>query len=328
MPSQPHLFSLTSHDGQLAATLSTAGGILTSLRYKTSVLPPREVLYRAPWLDDVAACANLPPLMQRLAGEWVAVPFGHSSQDGEGFFHHASHGLPVNGEWQVTSQKENVIQLQFLFAEDFPLTRLTREVTLQDDGRACFRLIVEARRECRFPIGLHPIFPIGNDAGDVILTAENMQSGLVYPEAPEPGISQLRPLARFNSLATVPTVSGNVMNLQRLPLAEATEEIVQLLSPVSAISLHYPAQQHRVTLRWDTQSLPHCLLWFSNGGRAYAPWNGRNRCLGVEPICSAWDLGPKSLKENPIAAQGYATNQQITPENPLKIDYQLHCQPA
>ncbi len=328
MSSQPSLFSLVSHDGQLAATLSTAGGIMTSLRHNATGLPPREVLYRAPWLDDAAACANLPPLMQRLAGEWVAVPFGHSPQDGEGFFHHASHGLPVNGEWQVTSQTENVIQLQFLFADDFPLARLTRNVTLQDDGKVCFWLRVEARRECRFPIGLHPIFPIGNGTGEAILTAENMQGGLVYPEAPEPGISQLRPLAPFHTLDAVPTVSGSMMNLQRLPLTETTEEIVQLLSPVSAISLHYPAQQRRVTLRWDTQSLPHCLLWFSNGGRAYAPWNGRNRCLGIEPVCSAWDLGPKSLRDNPIAAQGYATSQNITPEKPLTIDYQLHCQRA
>ena len=30
--------------------------------------------------------------------------------------------------------------------------------------------------------------------------------------------------------------------------------------------------------------------WQSNGGRDYFPWNGRNYCVGIEPIASAFDL--------------------------------------
>ena len=29
----------------------------------------------------------------------------------------------------------------------------------------------------------------------------------------------------------------------------------------------------------------------SNRGRQYDPWNGRNLCLGVEPVVAAFDLG-------------------------------------
>lgn len=320
------LFSLASPDGQLTAQVSTAGGMLTSLRHHLSPSLSYPVLYRAPWLDDADACATLPPLMQRLAGEWVGVPFGHSAQDGEGFFHQASHGLPVNGTWEIIEHQRHRIQLQFTFPETYPLASLQREITLLDDGQVSFQLIVHARYACRLPIGLHPIFPIGGDTGEVFLSAENSAGGVVYPQATEAGISQLHPLARFAHLDTVPALGGKTVNLQHLPLPYATEEIVQLLSPVSGINLHYPAQQRQVTLRWDTQHLPHCLLWFSNGGRTYAPWNGSNVCLGVEPICSAWDLGPDSLKENALTAQGYATALHFTPDTPLTIAYHFHCQ--
>lgn len=328
MPFDNALFSLVSPDGQLSAQVSRAGGILTSLRHHLSANLSYPVFYRAPWLDDAELCVTQPPLMQRLAGEWVGVPFGHSAQDGDGFFHHASHGLPVNGTWEIVGHQPDSIRLHFTFPEAYPLASVQRDITLLDEGRVSFQLIVNARRACRLPIGLHPIFPVGGDAGEVLLTAENSVGGVVYPQATEAGVSQLHPLARFAHLDAVPALGGSTVNLQRLPLPYATEEIVQLLSPVSGISLHYPAQQRRVTLRWDTQRLPHCLLWFSNGGRAYAPWNSRNWCLGVEPICSAWDMGPGSLQDNALTAQGYATAIDFTPETPLRVTYQIACQRA
>lgn len=328
MPSDNTLFSLASPDGQLTAHVSRAGGMLTSLRHHLSSSLSYPVLYRAPWLDDAEACAPLPPLMQRLAGEWVGVPFGHSAHDGDGFFQHAPHGLPVNGRWDIAGHQNDAIQLRFTFPADYPLAFLQRDIRLCDDGQVSFQLTINARRACRLPIGLHPIFPIGGEAGEVLLSAENSVGGVVYPQATEAGVSQLHPLARFAHLDTVPGLEGKTVNLQRLPLPYRTEEIVQLLSPVSGIRLHYPAQQRQVTLRWDTQQLPHCLLWFSNGGRAYAPWNGRNLCLGVEPICSAWDLGPESLKENALTAQGYATAIDFTPETPVTVTYHLQCQRA
>ncbi|MEE3661134.1 hypothetical protein V2I52_04200 [Brenneria sp. g21c3] len=320
--------SLNSHDGLLRAQVSSAGGILTSLTYQPAPGCSHAIFHRAHWLDDPIACAGQPPLMRRLAGEWVGVPFGHSEKEAEGYFSQAPHGLPVNGQWEMDDSHANHIRLTFNYPDDYPLARLQRTITLADNGEVDFSLTIAARRSCRFPVGLHPIFPVGGEAGEVRLSAENLQQGIVYPTATEPNISQLQPLARFTDLAAVPALNGATANLSRLPLPFPTEEIVQLLSPVSGIKLHYPTRQITVSLHWDTQWLPHCLLWFSNGGRAMPPWDGKNHCLGVEPVCSAWDLGPGSRADNPISDLGYETSLALTPDQPITIGYRIRCQTA
>lgn len=317
--------ALNSHDGQLCAQVSAEGGILTSLRYRPVSGQTHAIFYRAHWLDDPQACADQPPLMRRLAGEWVGVPFGHAPSDGDGYYRHASHGLPVNGLWEKELARPDHIQLGFRFPDEHPIARLQRTITLVDDGVALFSLTLEARRACRFPIGLHPIFPVGGAAGGVELHVENLRRGLVYPQSTEPGVSRLAPLASFTDLSAVPALDGSAVDLSRLPLPYPTEEIVQLLSPVSGIVLRYPTRRLRVALNWDSEWLPHCLLWFSNGGRAMAPWNGKNHCLGVEPICSAWDLGPGSTQDNPISALGQRTSLPLTPGRPVTIRYRIGC---
>ena len=76
--------------------------------------------------------------------------------------------------------------------------------------------------------------------------------------------------------------------------------------------------------RDQLRRLPSLLLWMSNRGRKYDPWNGRNLCLGVEPIASAFDLGtPASVAPNPIAAAGVATALTLDPATPVTVGFRL-----
>lgn len=312
--------TLTSQDGRLRASLSTAGGILTSLTW----CQRDALLYRAPWLDENLADADMPPLMQRLAGEWVGVPFGCVEHDDALFHCDAPHGLPVNGEWHFTEQTDAAATLRYDYPEGYPLDWLSREVALTDEGCVNFSLTLRAQQTCRFPMGLHPIFPVGGDAGDVQIDATG--GGIVYPRQTEPGVSQLAPGAQFSDLKTIPAQDGGTRDLSRLPLPYGSEEIVQLLAPNGEVTLRYPHRKLVVTLSWDQQILPHCLLWVSNAGRRFAPWNGRNYCLGVEPVCSAWDLGPESLADNPITQHGTATVIALSADETLRLCWQIRCQ--
>ncbi|WP_315709358.1 hypothetical protein [Brenneria uluponensis] len=317
---------LNSHDGLLCAEVGSAGGMLNALTFRPGTPQAISVLYRAHWLDNPQVCAGQPPLMHRLAGEWVGVPFGHTEQDDHGYYHHAPHGLPVNGEWEITAIENNRAQLNFHFPQDYPLAELQRTIMLAENGCVDFSLTLIARRDCRLPVGLHPIFPVGGNAGEVELEIDNMAQGIVYPQATEAGISQLRPLALFDDLTAIPSLQGHTLDISQLPLPFATEEIVQINQPVSGVTLRYPRRQFCVSLQWDSEILPHCLLWISNGGRSMSPWDGKNYCLGIEPICSAWDLGPGSLKENAINQMGYPTALSIRAEQPVTIYYRLICQ--
>ncbi|WP_192457971.1 hypothetical protein [Musicola keenii] len=320
-------FMLHSDDGLLSADIGLAGGMLSALTFRPGTPQATALLYRAHWLDDAGACAGQPPLMHRLGGEWVGVPFGHAQQDGDGYLAGIPHGLPANRDWTLAGRSSRHAALDFVFPPDYPLTALRRVIQLADNGNVNFSLRLQARRPCRLPVGLHPVFPIGGDAGELVLSAENALHMRAYPQPAEPGVSRLQPGAVFDDLRLAPAADGATLDLSRLPLPFATEEILQVMSPVAGIELTYPQRRLALALRWDTTILPHCLLWISNGGRRQTPWSGKNYCLGVEPVCSAWDLGPACLRDNAISQSGYATALALTPEQPLTIDYRLTCRP-
>jgi len=63
-------------------------------------------------------------------------------------------------------------------------------------------------------------------------------------------------------------------------------------------------------------------MWISNKGRHGAPWNGRNRCLGLEETCSyfADGLGP-STQRNEITEAGFPTALELSPDQPTTIPF-------
>ena len=65
----------------------------------------------------------------------------------------------------------------------------------------------------------------------------------------------------------------------------------------------------------DPRVLPQTVVWMSNGGRDYAPWNGRHRrAIGLEEICGYFHLGhAASLADNPVAAAGSPTAVTLDP---------------
>ena len=65
------------------------------------------------------------------------------------------------------------------------------------------------------------------------------------------------------------------------------------------------------------------VLWMSDGGRDYAPWNGRHRkAIGLEEICGYFHLGHNaSIADNPIAAAGSPTSATLKPGGSLEVAY-------
>lgn len=318
-------YLLQSIDGRLTASLSLMGGMLTQLNYHPTTSLSIPVLYQAPWLKQTFPEEAFPPLLHHLAGEWVGVPFGGVTHDDSLFFANAPHGLPANQQWQLEQINSKSIRLRFDYPQDYPLRRLVRTITLTDNGDVEFSLSIEVHYNCTIPVGLHPIFPVGGAVGKLQVQINGDYQGITYPKPVEPRISQLAIGQIFTDLSQVPTIDHQTINLSRLPLAIATEEIVQILSLQQGITLFYPQSKLKVTLTWDTQALPSCLLWISNGGRYDAPWNGDNYCLGVEPVASAWDLGPSSLTDNPISQQRIPSALTLQADQIRTIHYRLNC---
>lgn len=314
------------------ASVQALGGMLGPV---TFLLPDgRQVspLHVAPWFDDPTRTAQ-PPILQDLRGEWPCVPFGTDapralpegwSASGETFDGtNVPHGRSSNAEWVFTDTAPDRLTLTCIYPEAHPIRRLTRTITADPKAPALdITLTVEARRPCRLPIGLHPTLRLPLD-GTARLDPPTFRQGRVFPLDVEPGQGLLEPGATFQKLAAITRRDSRTLSLTNLPLAENTEELVQLCGVTGGFRLHHPDGWH-VTLDWDTRHFPSLLLWISNRGRAYAPWSSRHVALGVEPVCAAFDLGPAiSNAPNPISAAGTPTAHGFHPDTPFTTRYRI-----
>lgn len=314
------------------ASVQVLGGMLGPV---TFLLPDgRQVspLHVAPWFDDPDRTAQ-PPILQELRGEWPCVPFGTDaprtlpegwSATGETFDGaDIPHGHSSNAEWVFTDAAADRLTLTCDHPGTHPIRRLTRTIAADPKAPALdITLTVEARRPCRLPIGLHPTLRLPL-TGQARLIPPSFRQGRTFPLDVEPGQGLLQPGATFSDLAEIPSRSGGNFSLAALPLPENTEELVQLCGVSGGFRLQHPDGWH-VTLDWDTSHFPSLLLWISNRGRAYAPWNSRHVALGVEPVCAAFDLGPAvSTAPNPISAAGIATAQTFDPDHPFSTHYRI-----
>ena len=314
------------------ASVQALGGMLGPV---TFLLPDgRQVspLHVAPWFDDPTR-KDQPPILQDLRGEWPCVPFGTDAPrslsegwsatgetfDGAG----VPHGHSSNAEWVFTETAPDRITLTCDYANTHPIRRLTRTIAADPQAPALnITLTVEARRPCRLPIGLHPTLRLPT-TGQARLDPPAFRQGRVFPLDVEPSQGLLQPGSTFASLTAVPTRTETTLSLAALPLTENTEELVQLTGVSGGFRLHHP-DNWTVTLDWDTAHFPSLLLWISNRGRAYAPWNSRHVALGVEPVSAAFDLGPAvSTAPNPISSMGIPTAQAFYPGEPFITHYRI-----
>ena len=76
--------------------------------------------------------------------------------------------------------------------------------------------------------------------------------------------------------------------------------------------------------------LPLTMLWFSNGGRFYAPWNGRHRhVLGVEDGCTCSLYGhAASIAPNEMNAIGIPTSISLDPHGRVDVRHVIGAVPA
>ena len=299
--------------------------------------------YEAPWIGEPGPVE--PPLLAGMRNEFPCLPFGGLYPDdsvtdawapslvaqvAEADAPIVNSDLMLHGpcgaaDWTFGESDAGGVTLTLDYPGDSPIARLERTVCAVPDAPAIdFTLSVTARRPCRRPIGVHPNLALPAVAGALELQPGAFAFGMVHPAGPEPGVSRALSGAVFEDLSRVPLHSGGAAGFNRLPFAHDTEETLQLCGCDGTVAIVDHERRCRYRLDWDAAILPSLLLWISNRGRAYAPWNGRNLCVGVEPMAGAFDLGTRAaLASNPINARGLPTALPLTPGAPVTLRYRF-----
>ena len=150
--------------------------------------------------------------------------------------------------------------------------------------------------------------------------AANFALGLTYPGTIESDRMVTAPGKQFHSITSVPQRHGGTIDLSRLPLGPAMEDVVLMAGTDGPIHADFVDEGFRVILDWSREHLPHCMLWIHDRGIAAEPWADQYRGVGLEPMAAAFD-GPWSLsaKANPLTARGYPTAIRLEPDAPATL---------
>lgn len=315
------------------------GGMLGGVRLRVgdSWIAP---FYEPPWHTEQGIFQ--PPLLGNMRSEFGCVPFGvpygaeSVTDEWSGSLRtdpaadldatdNILHGYGSIANWDLVHLTQDEIRI----CVDYPVSSVVRrlERTIRCDRHAPaieFSLKIEVRKRAKRPVGVHPTLALPKRPGLLHIKSCNFRLGFCHPAGPEPGISRAKPGGVFTRLSEVPLVSGGVASFTQFPLTYNTEEILQLCGTDGLAEFVNAEIGAAYTLTWDADALPSLLLWISNRGRAYAPWNSRNICLGVEPMVGAFELGcTASLAKNPMAREGIATALVLEPEHPTTIAYRF-----
>lgn len=292
----------------------------------------------APWANEHGG-EPLPPMLAGLRGDWTCIPFGLTeartdllpewiagldptlkSPDP------AQHGAASHGFWQLDRVGPRVLSISFEPPAPVPIRRIERTITVKDGSPDITVTVrVFARAACDLPWGLHPTFQLPQTTGAFEIDFEAPVKVSTYPGRFELGVSKAAPGQVADTLKAVPLETGGTVSFAALPLPFDTEELVVVNGHGGKVRLTNHADRYVTRMEWDEAVFPSLVLWISNRGRTYHPWNGRFLGVGVEPVCAPFELGYAHAMNpaSPFKARGIATSQHFDPETPLETTYRF-----
>jgi hypothetical protein len=285
----------------------------------------------APWAEEPVP-PGTPPMLVSLRGDWFCSAFGENAEP------HAGRQLPPHGEtanrrWRGIARGETDGGCWLRLGVELPLQGGRCEATT---ALVADHSVVYQRHDLRGLTGpINPghhatlAFPDIEGAGRLSFSRLAYACTWTEPTArPEHrGHSWLKPGVEITDLRAVPAIDGSTTDLSRYPARRGFEDFA-ILCTNSTVTLGwsavtYPEQRFVWFALRNPQQLASTLLWFSNGGRHFAPWNGRHvNVLGVEDITGFFHVGlAASCRPNGLSERGIRTCLAPDAEGRLSIPY-------
>lgn len=311
--------------------LTVTGGMLAPVKFfihESNAVEPYAI---APWAEE-ALPANTPGMLAGLRGDWFCSAFGENVRPFRGR-RLPPHGEAANAKWSYLAGEHAPEGCWLQAGVDLPLQGGScRATTALLSGHS----VVYQRHDLsglRAPLnpGHHATIAFPNRDGAGRLSFSPFIHAQTYfepMERPENrGYSWLKPNVEITELHSVRGIDGSITDLCRYPARRGFEDIAIICADPevefawSAVTF---SQQGYVwfALR-DPKLLASTLLWFSNGGRHYAPWNGRHiNVMGIEDITAFFHVGiAASCEPNSLTERGIRTYLEPDAHGRVSIPY-------
>lgn len=323
---QPSWAFRSSH---VHANLTKLGGHLGPVAFRLDhrLVTPFSV---APWAEEKVT-PDTPGLLRALRGDFFCAPFGGNGTAWRGE-QHPPHGETANAPWQLKAFEWRGDRLM-LHARLRTRTRpgtVEKYITLID-GHAVVYQRHEITGRGPMPLGHHAMIKFPDVPESGLVSTSRFVAGQVFPgefeSPPSRGYQALLPGAAFKSLDRVPLLNGGFADLSKYPARRGYEDLVMLTAdpklPFAWNAVTFPHERYVWFSLRDPRLLRHTIFWISNGGRHYAPWNGRHiSVMGIEDTTSYFHYGlAESAKPNPLTRRGVPTTVTLHPKKPVTIPY-------
>jgi len=312
------------------ACLTEAGGHLGPVTFDRDgrKIQPYSV---APWAEEKLD-PSTPVILKALRGDFFCMPFGGNTTPYRGE-KHPIHGETANATWRFESYTRHgqVATAHLSLRTRTRPGRVDKYITLIDGHDAVYCRHVISNMTGPMNLGHHAMLKFPDEPGSGRIAVSRFRFGQVFPfgfeDPAQGGYSILKPGAEFKRLDRVPTITGDKTDLSRYPARRGFEDLVQILSdpdePVAWTAVTFPKQRYTWFALKDPRVLAGTIFWISNGGRHYAPWNGRHvNVLGLEEVTSYFHMGlAESAARNPFNECGFPTVCRLTRRKPLTVNY-------
>lgn len=236
------------------------------------------------------------------------------------------HGLSANGDWWVVPSGPG--SLRSVLEGAVQGATLVKELSVQDDHPFVYQRHLFIGGEGSLPVSNHAMISAPNGA-KLSFSRKRWWESLPEPLETTAGRSCLAYPRRTEDAIEFPAADGGTVNLHRYPWGTANEDFVAgVEDPASLLgwtAVVRPVEGDLVLSLKNARALPLTMLWHSNGGRDYAPWNGRHLgCLGVEDGAALPVLGLSSRETpEPLTAADQPALLTLEAEGTVEVRHVL-----
>lgn len=315
----------------ISVSVDTSVGHIADLTIEAGdrVLRP---LHRAPWIDEPRETLphGLPDGVTRLSGDFLCAPFSRSDVEEAPL-----HGWPANSPWDLIDSSATADGWRAIF-------RLRRAVmgaavekilTLRDGHPFLYQEHAFIGGSGAIPVAHHPM-TVMREGGHLAFSPKRAVVTDGNPPEPDParGRSLLAYPARRDDPRGFPAKDGTEVDLTDYRMDRRHEDFVTLVEADHGgpgwTAVSRAAEKDVVLILKNPAELPITMLWISNGGRDYAPWNGRHRgVLGIEDGRTAVGHAA-SLGDNWLKREGVATAFELAPDRRVAFRHVIGALPA
>lgn len=312
-------WTLEQDDKKVFVTIQ-GGNLTCQFNTENGIIDPYAI---APWWNEPVVL-ELDNLSQVLRGDFFCFPFGAD----EGKDPITYHGETASGYWTPTdtdSKDEGILELEMKLEQG----NVRKSIEVREGEPLIYQRHTISGFEGAMPFGYHPMlrFPEKLNLGRV--TISQPLSGYTTPEPIElpenGGYSRIKSGCEISDMTAVPCTDGSLLDLTTYPHTPGYEEIVMFTSnpdlPFAFSAVTIPEEGYLYFQLKNPSILRQTILWMSNGGRWYAPWNGRvQRLLGIEEVTAFFHYGiSASTEENFLSKAGIPTSYNFKKDESFDI---------